>query len=414
MKRVRHILYLGHRYVGLAMAVFLTVAALTGSLLAFREPIERLVAPQLYAQPRPGVAPLDLPTLVARAQEQLPHARVDGVTLMHPDQAVVIPTPKTDPSTGKPYNLGFSQFYIDPWTGKELAHRNRNDISDGLINLMPFMLQLHDKLVLGPGGYIFMGIVALFWTIDCFVALYLTMPPVAAHFFRHWKPSWLIKTNAGPYRLNLDLHRAFGLWLWPMFLVFAWSGVMYNLRPWVYEPVTKALFGLNDRSVAQDFAALRNSRKGAKPMDKVDWNHALAEGRRLLADKAAQEGTMLGEPRSLAYMAPFNSYSYGATVGHGDEMRMVMFDPATSETLFYLNPNPKKMGRGETISRWLSRLHTAHSIGPIYQTFVAFLGLVIAMFSVTGVYLWWKKRSVRVFKKSAAAELQQESVGAPV
>ncbi|MEQ1948573.1 MAG: PepSY-associated TM helix domain-containing protein [Bryobacteraceae bacterium] len=410
MKRLRNILYLGHRYVGLAMAAFLTLVALTGSLLAFREEIERLVAPQLYAKPRPGVAPLDLPTLMARAQEQLPHARVDGVTLMHPDQAVVLPTPKTDPSTGKPYNLGFTQFYIDPWTGKELAHRNRNDLSDGLVNLMPFMLQLHDKLVLGPGGYIFMGIVALFWTIDCFVAFYLTMPPVLTHFFRHWKPSWFIKANAGPYRLNLDLHRAFGLWLLPMLFVFAWSGVMYNLRPWVYEPVTKALFGLNDRSVAQDFAALRNSRKGVKPMETVDWNRALAEGRRLLADKAAQEGTMLGEPRSLAYMAQFNSYSYSATVGHGDEMRLVMFDPATSETLFYLNPNPQKMGLGETISRWLSRLHTAHTIGLLYQTFVAFLGLVIAMFSVTGVYLWWKKRSVRR-KRSATEHATDVQVG---
>jgi uncharacterized iron-regulated membrane protein len=47
MKRLRQILYLGHRYVGLAIAVFLTIAALTGSVLAFRESIERFVAPQL-------------------------------------------------------------------------------------------------------------------------------------------------------------------------------------------------------------------------------------------------------------------------------------------------------------------------------------------------------------------------------
>ena len=40
-----------HRWVGLAMAGFLVVVGLTGSLLAFDHELERVFAPQLFAAP---------------------------------------------------------------------------------------------------------------------------------------------------------------------------------------------------------------------------------------------------------------------------------------------------------------------------------------------------------------------------
>jgi uncharacterized iron-regulated membrane protein len=37
----------------------------------------------------------------------------------------------------------------------------------------------------------------------------------------------------------------------------------------------------------------------------------------------------------------------------------------------------------------------ANVFGLPYRIFVCILGLVIAMLSVTGVYIWWKKRRAR-------------------
>ena len=48
-----------HRWTGLLMASFLFVVGLTGSLLAFNSELERLISPQLFATPRPGVARLN-------------------------------------------------------------------------------------------------------------------------------------------------------------------------------------------------------------------------------------------------------------------------------------------------------------------------------------------------------------------
>ncbi len=50
---------------------------------------------------------------------------------------------------------------------------------------------------------------------------------------------------------------------------------------------------------------------------------------------------------------------------------------------------------GNTISTWLYALHTADVFGLPCRILVGVLGLAIAMLSVTGVYIWWKKRRVR-------------------
>ncbi len=37
-----------------------------------------------------------------------------------------------------------------------------------------------------------------------------------------------------------------------------------------------------------------------------------------------------------------------------------------------------------------------------YRIFVAVIGLVIVILSVTGVYVWWKKRAARIHRPSRA------------
>jgi len=71
-----------------------------------------------------------------------------------------------------------------------------------------------------------------------FIRDYLALPVVLDRFLAHWKPSWRMKWPASATRVNFDLHRASGLWLWPLLFVFGWSRVMSNLDQ-VYRPVTE-------------------------------------------------------------------------------------------------------------------------------------------------------------------------------
>lgn len=55
------------------------------------------------------------------------------------------------------------------------------------------------------------------------------------------KRAWIIKPG-NAQRVNFDLHRAGGLWLWLALVLFAWSSVYMNLWDTVYTWTTRAFF----------------------------------------------------------------------------------------------------------------------------------------------------------------------------
>jgi uncharacterized iron-regulated membrane protein len=413
MRMVRQFWILLHRWTGLVMAGFLVVTALTGSLLAFNSELERLISPQLFATPRPGVAPLDLATLAERVEILVPNARLGGVHVTETDQASATFIAPKDPETGTPYSLGFDQLFLDPWTGEELGRRTRGDISQGLVNLMPFIYKLHWTLALGVPGMWALGIVALVWTLDCFVGFYLTLPVAAEGFWRRWKPAWFVKHRPSFFRLNFDLHRASGLWLWPLLFVFAWSSVMFNLRP-VYEWATRAVF---DYQSPRDIFMSLPQHPNEHP--RLDWHAAQMVGERLMAKQAASYGFEVRQPLGLAYNQKAGAYLYEVRSSRDVFERspkggstVIIFDGDTGTlTRLFL---PTGEHAGNTVESWLYALHMARVFGVPYQIFVFVLGLLITMLSVTGVYIWWKKRRARQLSKilhgepSAAASAMAE------
>ncbi len=389
-----------HRYVGLVMAGFLIFEGLTGSLLAFNDDLERLISPQLYATPKPGAAALDVATLAERAAELVPRGQVTGVSFFRAGQASVGFSPRKDLATGEPRDLGFTELLLDPWTGKELGRSKCCDIFEGFVNLMPFIYALHASLKLGQTGIWILGVVALFWTLDCFVGFYLTLPVAIAHFWRRWRLSWLIKRRAGFYRLNFDLHRASGLWLWPTLFIFAWSSVMLNMRP-VYEWVTRAVF---DYSTPRHSLMSMTSHSEDQP-PKLDWRAAQAVGERLMAEQASGHGFAVERPLSLTYDPFSGTYMYAVRSSLDvDEVRgAVTIEFDGDDGALRSSEQPTGEHSGNTVSNWLYALHLGNVFGLPYRIFVCVMGLVITVLSVTGMYIWWKKRKARVHAKSHAA-----------
>jgi len=397
---VRSALLLFHRWNGLFMAAFLAIIGVTGSLLAFNTELERVFAPQLFANVRPGVAPLDLATLATRAEALVPGARVRGVVFTEPDHVQVYTEPKIDPSTGRPYDLGFDELYLDPWTGAELGRRMRGDLSQGIINLMPFVYEVHWTLTLGNFGWTFFGILAVLWTLDCFVGFYLTLPRGSGGFWRRWRVAWEVKWSASSFRVNLDLHRAAGLWLWIVLLFFAWSSVMMNLRP-VYERVIRIAFDYQSPRESRTALPVPNERP------RLNWHSAESAGEKLMAEQATLHGFQVEQPLGLAYNPETGTYTYEIRSSR-DVFRR---SPKGGSTYIELDGNsgefvslfqPTGVRRGNTVESWLYALHMARVFGRPYQIFVCVLGLFVTMLSVTGVYIWWRKREVRRFTASQA------------
>lgn len=383
-----------HRWGGLLMAAFLVVVGLTGSLLAFNTELERVFAPQLFAKRQEGPT-LDLATLAERAQALVPHARVQAVTFTEPDQVSVWFTPVKDALTGQEQPLGFTEFFVDPWTGRELGRRVRGDLSSGLVNLMPFIYEIHWTLLMDSVGQWTLGIVALLWSIDCLVSFYLTLPTTTSGFWRRWKSAWLVKRGASTFRLNFDLHRAGGLWVWALVFVLAWSSVMMNIRP-VYEAVMRALF-----EYRSPLETLERPLAEPRLRPRMDWQGAQAAGLKLMAEQSALLGFRAGMPLSLMYFPESGSYLYEvrgsddvferAPKGGGTS---VVFDGDTGELREVSRPTGERVGN--TIESWLYALHMARVFGRPYQVFVCLVGLVVVLLSVTGVYIWLRKRSARM------------------
>jgi uncharacterized iron-regulated membrane protein len=392
-----------HRYAGLTLAGFLFLIGVTGSLLAFDIELERLISPQLFAQPRPDVPPLGLAALAERAEALVPAGRV-AYFYVGPDQVSVVMTPRKDPATGKTAELGFTHLFLDPWSGDELGRRRDGDISEGLVNLMPFIYKLHRELALGETGAWVLGIVALVWTLDGFVAFYLTLPVKFRGFWRRWKPSWLIKWPADFFRLNFDLHRAGGLWVWPLLLIFAWSSVLLDLRS-VYDWATSAV--LDYRSPVQEVMSLQ-----PHPTDtpRLDWRAAEAAGARLMEEQAASRGFMLGRPVGFGYSPEMGVFFYATESSLAIQKRgwstTLWLDGDTGELRTLFLPSGERIGN--TMTSWLRAFHFADLFDFLpYRIFVCLLGLLVALLSVTGVYIWWRKRNAEKYRRSRRGKRDQ-------
>lgn len=395
-----------HRWIGLLLAGFLLIVGLTGSVLAFFPELERAINPEFYPVQARGKT-LTAGELAERVESLVPQARVNAVYLVGNQGATMaVVAPRKDPHTGQPGVLDFDQIYLDPYTGEVLAKRMRGVISHGVTNLMQFLYRLHWGLALDKTGIWILGIAALLWTIDCFTSFYLTLPSRARRadsssslprvparsFWARWKPAWQVKTGASTYRFNFDLHRAGGLWLWGVLLVFAWSSVYMNLWDTVYTHATRLAFAYHEPWT--DLPVLGD------PLDepRIGWREADRIGARLMAEQAKVHGFVVDQPVTLRLDRTRGVYAYFVRSSRDIQDKRgrtrVFFDANDGTLKLVLLPTGQFTGN--TITSWLIALHDANVFGLPYRIFVSILGLCIAMLSVTGVYVWWKKRQARL------------------
>jgi uncharacterized iron-regulated membrane protein len=400
---LRPALVILHRWVGLVLAGFLVLAGLTGALLVWVEELDAAVSPALLQVEPTSAAPLDPLALREAVQAAHPEAYVALVPLgRKPGRSAVFrlyPRPLEGQARGSGAEPPNDQVFVDPYTGRILGARKWGDIGQGLKNLVPFLYRLHFSLALDVvGSYVF-GVVALLWMLDCVVGAWLTLPPGrggggARRWLARWWPAWQVRRHAGAYKLNFDLHRAGGLWLWAVLFVIAWSSVAFNLSDEVYEPVMKRL--LDHQPDRRSLPPARQPR--LQPA--LDWPAALATGRRLMAEQARLQGFTIKAETMLVHdlcCGPRGAYRY--QVQSSRDIRdhwgstQLLFDADTGALLqLWL---PTGAAAGDTVRMWLTSLHMAAVWGLPFRLFMTVVGLLVPVLAVTGVVVWARKRRGR-------------------
>ncbi len=392
---LRAILLPWHRYAGLGMAVFLLVAGLTGMLLAWNDELEQLISPELFLAPPPAdgtpMDPLALRTLVLQAY---PSTRAAYQPLhVEPGHALqFFLTPGAD-AGGKPLPLKDNQVFVHPYTGAILGSRNGNDLWQGRKAFMPFIYRLHYTLTLGMPGALVFGLISLAWTVDCCVGFLLTFPPRARSarpkpWYSRWWPAWKVRPRGGLHKLNFDVHRAGGLWLWPMLFIIALSSVALSL-PTVYQPAVRAV--LTHQEDEKSFSMLLRPEWNPP----IDWYEARAIGRREILRQARNLQLSIEREEWMHYDASRGIYHYA--VSSSRDIR----DRYANTTLYIDAFNGQTKGiwfptgsaTGDTLTTWLTSLHMATVGGAPFKALLTLLGGVVCILSVTGIYLWWRKKS---------------------
>jgi uncharacterized iron-regulated membrane protein len=240
-----------------------------------------------------------------------------------------------------------------------------------------------------------MGVMALFWLVDCFVGFYLTLPR-ARPLLSRWRKAWLVK----PRRLNFDVHRAGGLWLWPVLAILAFTSLYMNLgRELIMPPLrligepTETLWD-TDQSSAPD---------AHKRVSRLGWSQAAAIGREYAA--------RLGWDRQLESVQWYPDYRddglWWLAFGIPTEGAIrygyygMTLDGRTGELIEVHTPN-----HGNAIDHFLAiqfPLHSGEIFGLVGRLTVFVAGLLIPAIIWSGIVIWWRKRSARSRRRSAAS-----------
>lgn len=390
---MRPIMVLLHRWCGLFIALFLFTAGLTGAVISWDHELDEWLNPHLFDAQSAGPAQDPL-QLVDALEARDPRLQVSFMSLaLEPGHALgIFVDPRIDPATGKAFELGFNQLGIDPVTGEIQGQREWGAISLSRENLLPFLYKLHYSLHIPEGfgielGVLFFGIVAIVWCLDCLIALWLSFPNL-----RSWRKSLAFRWSQGGYKLNFDLHRSGGVWIWLLLLILAVTSVSMNLE----RQVTRPLVELFSPLTPSPFASRTPVTLDEQIVPLIDRRQAIA-----VANAEARRLGWDAPPGGLFHSAEFGVYGVGfyeAGDDHGDAglgNPWIYVDSRSGELAGAHVPGTGSAG--DIFLQAQFPLHSGRIIGFPGRILVSLLGLAVAGLSVTGVVIWARKRRSRVF-----------------
>lgn len=356
MNRVRPQLLKLHRWIGLALAVLLTVQGLSGMALVFRHEIERIIHPSLVVEPLANRAPVQL--LLDNVEARHPDATVSRVEFAQQDDGAALFWLKRGDGTRW-------LTAADPYRG--------TIVRDGSLSAWPgeWMFLLHDSLLAGPVGETIVGIEGL-----ALLFLAVTGPIVWWPGRKRLKQGLKVVTDRGADLKWRTLHRVSGALIAIVLVMSATTGVLMVWKPQfrdalrlvtpVTDKPTPKVQAQPDRTMLPLDQLVEKARTeyGATRLNQIRFS----DGGRVAAIFLESDLTVRAEGSKQIY---YDRYD-GTDVGH-----------------YVAGALPV----GTEIVDWLITVHSGIFGGVVTRLIVAIAGLVLAGLSVSGLWLWYSRTS---------------------
>lgn len=377
-----------HLSLGLCLGGVFVLLGLTGSAIAWRHELDRMLNPDLFqaaatpslmAQGSAGLAP-------ARAQAAIDRLTADPqygqpAQLMLPQHAgeVFVAWFPLAPS-GKDSLLTIRvsrQVMLNPHTLQVNGERNWGEPGLSRRLLMPTLFHLHRYLAAGELGKTVIGICGLGLLITALSGLVLWCPRL--------KRKALLQALSIAYRgswprLNYSSHRAAGFFAAPVFVVLGFSGWYFNLPKWVTPLINSvATVSAPGKPVNQaPGGGTRVSPRQALEAAQTLYPHARLS-RIALPDKASM-------PYEIRLRQP-------GELRQGDGATRITID-AWSGAILQVR-DPLRAPGGDRFLNALFPLHSGEAFGLAGRILISGFGALPLLFLLTGLGIDWKRRKNR-------------------
>jgi len=354
-----------HSAFGLAGAIWLFLLGITGTLLVFYTELDHALNSEMF-RPAGTASIATVDEAVATVTASAAGRQVEGFWRGNNEADIwtfrVSPAP---PGTTL-------EVYLDPTIGRVTGERVWHELTIDRAHLMPVLYQLHYNLLMGAGGEWFIGLVGFFWLIDHFVALTLSFPTAAK-----WWHSFRIRVANG-HKLTFDLHRSIGMWLLLVTLVIAGTGTYMNWRP--YAETVVGMFSQRSPWPGSDLPEL------SMPLERPRLT--MQDAIQVAAPKHFQ-GANYDPARGIYAVNAFDPRDL--TSDYGRQVFVVDAISGKIRSSVYTGSGTA----ADVMEAWLLPLHNGKAAGFGGRIVVALSGVALCSFVITGLMIWWRRRTSR-------------------
>ena len=366
-----------HLWIGLVTGVVVLIVSITGCIYVFNEEIFNTVNRDIvYVQKAGQSKPVS--ELLAIAQQAVGPGKVlSNVKISADNKSYVFSGFKVNKK--EKINLWyFSQFeylddvYVNQYTGKVLG------IIDVRYEFFNIVEQLHRQLLLvKPIGSLIVGSCILLFLVMLISGFILWLPKN----YKQFKRSITIKWNAKWKRVNYDLHNSLGLYVLPVAMLIAITGLVWSFK-WWETGIYKLLGDKGKVGFARTLPTINASDSTLNKIDLIHYD---------LVQKLKGDWSEIG----IGIPTENNkvSTSFVGIESNKDGWRGVsyyFYDGRTGKIIDVLPHSQKTLGM-----KWRNSnlpIHTGRIYGLSTQLLAFFAALICASLPVSGFLIWLGKR----------------------
>ena len=337
-----------HLWIGALAGAFFVVLGITGSILAFEQPLDRLLNAKL--------------SYISPSSRDLPVSRIIGsVKASFPSDDVVAVTFAESSNFAWQVALPSGIACVNPHTGQVLGLRHRGQ------TLLGFARSLHVSLARGN-----IGRSTVRWS--NLAALLLLISGLGLW----WQDGRIrLPRMDGTRRFWSDLHKTTGVLSFALLLVASGTGAFISFE----GPISRAIedFKGSDRIVPSD--ALPPQRGQATTY--IEPDQALTVAKALLPQDAPARMQM------PAYGGTYKISMIEHRFMRSDVEKVVTIDPYSGKAL--LVSSAANLSLAQRLFAANEAVHTGTALGVLGRTFMALAGIMVLPQAISGLVMWWKR-----------------------